>query len=513
MILTTLKVTTVIFCICYSRSTIVELNDKYQIQGESDAPYTGKVLEYLKHEKVRDDLFSQFPVDPEEEFASIISYKGIPFAEPPNRFEKPIKFRNSNNFYDASLYKADKFAKKCSQTTIIADESEELPISEDCLYLNIFAPDINETKVPVYVWIHGGGYDTGGSSSVDTRFLVAAHKVIVVTLTYRLNIFGFFKDNVGLYDQRMALEWVKDEIKNFGGDSNDVTIFGQSAGGGSVHQQLVYDALRLNGLYGSSLFKIKDSERLFNRVIMQSGTNQNFWASQPLSRQQVILEKIHHELCLIDLEYAEEKSEANEESVERKLKSMTMLDLLQLKNRIFESSIANTPFTALTPIQTDFIPSFSELYEEVKNCEDNFREEELDDLFKTAPYLNANYSGYDVIITTQELEMGASQSYLYVNQYYDGQPFSSENTLHRYISQNVYIDAQNNEFTERFCYLQGLKDENFALGSCLEDIKLRRHQETVSDYSEDFLLTEIAPNWRSEYTQELYSLYETDELL
>ena len=118
MILTTLKVTTVIFCICYSRSTIVELNDKYQIQGESDAPYTGKVLEYLKHEKVRDDLFSQFPVDPEEEFASIISYKGIPFAEPPNRFEKPIKFRNSNNFYDASLYKADKFAKKCPQTTI-----------------------------------------------------------------------------------------------------------------------------------------------------------------------------------------------------------------------------------------------------------------------------------------------------------------------------------------------------------------------------------------------------------
>ena len=94
MFLSTLKVTTVIFYTCYSRSPIVELNDKYQIQGESDAPYIGNVLDYLNHEQVRDDLLSQFPVDPDEEFASIISYKGIPFAEPPIRFERPTKFEN-----------------------------------------------------------------------------------------------------------------------------------------------------------------------------------------------------------------------------------------------------------------------------------------------------------------------------------------------------------------------------------------------------------------------------------
>ena len=119
------------------------------------------------------------------------------------------------------------------------------------------------------VWIHGGGYKIGSGSLYNGEILAAKHDVVVVTINYRLGILGFFnvpgtnlKGNYGLLDQIFALKWVKKHIGDFGGDANKVTIFGESAGAGSVSLLML-----------SSLTK-----GLFSRVIAQSGSALNFWA-------------------------------------------------------------------------------------------------------------------------------------------------------------------------------------------------------------------------------------------
>lgn len=126
--------------------------------------------------------------------------------------------------------------------------------SEDCLYLNVFVPmeARNTSRLPCLVWIHGGGYEFGSSNMYDptklTSFLRSQKSPsVLVTFNYRLNVFGFLGSdhlrpldalhstgNYGLQDQRMALQWVQDNIMAFGGDPSKVMIFGQSAGAGSV---------------------------------------------------------------------------------------------------------------------------------------------------------------------------------------------------------------------------------------------------------------------------------------
>ncbi|KAM6961338.1 cocaine esterase [Aplochiton taeniatus] len=120
----------------------------------------------------------------------------------------------------------------------------EIPgISEDCLYLNIYTPSKSSenSKLPVMVWIHGGGFILGGVFIYDGSALAAYQHVVVVEIQYRLGILGFFSTgdehapgNMGLLDQVEALRWVQQHIHNFGGDPNSVTIFGESAGGVSV---------------------------------------------------------------------------------------------------------------------------------------------------------------------------------------------------------------------------------------------------------------------------------------
>jgi len=139
-------------------------------------------------------------------------------------------------------------------------------VSEDCLYLNIYAP-INSQSKPnrtVMVWIHGGGFRSGTISSlyIDGSILAANNDVIVVSINYRIGIFGFLyadeiemPGNYGLYDQVLALKWIKDNIKSFGGNPNNIVIFGESAGGQSVGYHII-----------SPL-----SEGLFSRAILQSG--------------------------------------------------------------------------------------------------------------------------------------------------------------------------------------------------------------------------------------------------
>ena len=178
---------------------------------------------------------------------AIIVFKGIPFAAPPVgdlRWKPPVPAAK----WDGVL-KADHYGNTCMQRSRNA-AAQNPPVSEDCLYLNVWTPakSANE-KLPVMVWIYGGGFSGGSASnpSFDGEGL-AAKGVVRVSMNYRLGILGFLahpeldkespnhtSGNYGLLDQIAALEWVQRNIAAFGGDPKKVMIFGQSAGGGSVH--------------------------------------------------------------------------------------------------------------------------------------------------------------------------------------------------------------------------------------------------------------------------------------
>ncbi|XP_061578131.1 fatty acyl-CoA hydrolase precursor, medium chain-like [Cololabis saira] len=201
------------------------------------------------------------------------AYLGIPFAKPPLgpslRLAAPQPAEGWEGVRDAT-----KQPPICIQSReIVLDLAEkfgqsftELPdTSEDCLYLNIYTPagKAPDAKLPVMVWIHGGGFALGSASTYDGSAMAAYQDVVVVLIQYRLGILGFFSTgdehvsgNFGLLDQIEALRWIKEHIHNFGGDSDLVTIFGESAGGMSV------SLLLLSPL----------SDGLFHRGIAESGT-------------------------------------------------------------------------------------------------------------------------------------------------------------------------------------------------------------------------------------------------
>ncbi|XP_077983387.1 acetylcholinesterase-like [Glandiceps talaboti] len=191
-------------------------------------------------------------------------YKGIPYAEPPIgdlRFQPPVPKSPWSGEYDASY-----FRNICMQFEVPLFPLEaDFTMGEDCLHLNVFAPQPRPTKAAVMVWIHGGGFVTGTSTSItnDGTPLAGINDVIVVTINYRLGVFGFLSTgdsvstgNYGLLDQVLALQWVKENIGAFGGDADRVTIFGESAGSFSVQFHIL-----------STL-----SSGLFHRAIMQSGS-------------------------------------------------------------------------------------------------------------------------------------------------------------------------------------------------------------------------------------------------
>jgi len=196
-------------------------------------------------------------------------YRGIPYAAPPvgNLRWKPPQPAASWN----GVLNATKFGRACPQVKTRHPLGE---VSEDCLYLNVWTPaNSSSEKLPVMVWIHGGGYVSETSAQPESNGLRLAKKgVVVVSLDYRLWALGFFvhpelakespnnvSGNYGLLDQRAALMWVQSNIAAFGGDPDQVTIFGESAG-----------ALSVTAHVASPL-----SKGLFARAISESGTIQD----------------------------------------------------------------------------------------------------------------------------------------------------------------------------------------------------------------------------------------------
>ncbi|XP_010637258.1 liver carboxylesterase 1 isoform X2 [Fukomys damarensis] len=208
---------------------------------------------------------------------TVAIFLGVPFAKPPLgslRFAPPQPAEPWDDVKNTTSY-----PPMCSQdaeqgkqmSELFSNRKEKIPLtfSEDCLYLNIYTPaDLKKnSSLPVMVWIHGGGLWMGGASTYDGLALTALENVVVVTIQYRLGIWGFFstgdehsQGNWGLLDQVAALRWVQDNIANFGGNPDSVTIFGASAGGSSV-SFLVLSPLAKN---------------LFHRAISESGVAATF---------------------------------------------------------------------------------------------------------------------------------------------------------------------------------------------------------------------------------------------
>ncbi len=173
-------------------------------------------------------------------------FKGIPYAQPPVgnlRWQPPQPAKRWKGVHDADAYGHD-----CMQRPFPNDAAPLATTpSEDCLYLNVWAPSHASAPLPVMVWIYGGGFVNGGSSpAVYSGANFARDGVVFVSFNYRLGRFGFFAfpalvkqgglvGNYAFMDQIAALKWVKKNIRAFGGDPNQVTIFGESAGGMSVN--------------------------------------------------------------------------------------------------------------------------------------------------------------------------------------------------------------------------------------------------------------------------------------
>uniref|UniRef100_A0A3Q3DZC8 Carboxylic ester hydrolase n=1 Tax=Labrus bergylta TaxID=56723 RepID=A0A3Q3DZC8_9LABR len=179
------------------------------------------------------------------------AFLGVPFAKPPvgpaSRLSVPQPVEGWEGMRDATQQPPMCIQPKQVLIDLIdklGGMAAEVPdVSEDCLYLNIYTPAnrANGAKLPVMVWIHGGGFTLGSASVYDGSALAAYQNVVVVLIQYRLGILGFLSTgdehmsgNFGLLDQVEALRWVQQHIHSFGGNPDSVTIFGESAGGVSV---------------------------------------------------------------------------------------------------------------------------------------------------------------------------------------------------------------------------------------------------------------------------------------
>lgn len=199
----------------------------------------------------------------------ITAFKGIPYAAAP---VGPLRWRPPAAAVPwQGVRKADTYGLDCLQNPFPGDAAPlGGPMGEDCLYLNVWAPRAQAgMKRPVMVWVHGGGFVNGGSSpAVYDGSAFARSGVVLVSLNYRLGRFGFFAHpaltaeagdrptgNFGFMDQVAALRWVRRNIAAFGGDPDNVTLFGESAGGRSVHVLLTAPA----------------AKGLFNKAIIMSG--------------------------------------------------------------------------------------------------------------------------------------------------------------------------------------------------------------------------------------------------
>uniref|UniRef100_A0A7I4Z1D1 COesterase domain-containing protein n=2 Tax=Haemonchus contortus TaxID=6289 RepID=A0A7I4Z1D1_HAECO len=194
--------------------------------------------------------FEPNPLPPRNN-VTIFTFLGVPYAEPPvsqRRLKPPQLIRE----LPTQPYLAFQFGASCAQDVetrpqVFVNDPYPFIVNEDCLYLNIFSPDVSKVSgisYPVMVFFHGGNFQTGSANEWPAHGL-ASRGMVVVTVNYRLGAMGFMSlgdsqsGNYGLMDQRLALQWIRDHIPAFGGDPQAVTIVGHDAGGVSVGMHML----------------------------------------------------------------------------------------------------------------------------------------------------------------------------------------------------------------------------------------------------------------------------------
>lgn len=269
-------------CLCLILSVLVAAADKPQL-----AAPTGPVV-HLASGALRGKLRGNITV-----------FEGIPFASPPVgplRWRPPQPVANWTGMRDATkpshpciqpVEGTDTFIEPLAATYGVAYVRQPVDPSEDCLYLNVWTAQLQPTAhLPVMVWVHGGSNRVGnGAESGYDGSSLSSHGVVVVTINYRLGAMGFFahpeltaesphhsSGNYGLLDQIAVLQWVQQNISQFGGDPANVTLFGESAG-----------SIDATTLIASPL-----TTNLFRRVIAQSGPAFGLGPEQNLSQMQVL---------------------------------------------------------------------------------------------------------------------------------------------------------------------------------------------------------------------------------
>ena len=277
-------------------------------------------------------------------------FLGIPYAEPPIgslRFKKPVRKKPWTKVWRAKYPRPPCLQYKLNHRVPLTPWVSSFKSSEDCLYLNIWSPVklTNQTRdrKPVMIWIYGGAFISGSSDVkyYDGIILSTFGDVVVVSFNYRVGVLGFLNLNIeqvpgntGLYDQVLLLEWVQENIHHFGGDPNQVTIFGESAGAFSA------------GFHVLSPL----SQTYFKRAILQSGSPLYPQVLEDLSTS---LERTHKFVrkmgCLEEYQLLQDKPEE-------------ILDCLQIKSAHQMIKLADDMIEGFLPpfgavVGNDFLPS------------------------------------------------------------------------------------------------------------------------------------------------------------